>query len=618
MSWKPVIWLLAAVILTALFIAVFERGGSPAGLAVRMDEPLLGFEPQNVTRLAVSVSNFQAECVLRSGRWYVSRPVETRANDARIRQVVDALHRLRRRETIPPHVQKERRLTAASFGLDRPRCRCALGYERGEDTVVLGMDAPFGNLVYVRVNDGGDVIAATRELEGALPGSLDELRDRAVFPAAVRKASRLEIKHAGGFVQLAQAGGVWRIRQPYDAPAARDRVTRLLETLAALQMDAHGGDLPAADPVAYGLGPDEAALLVSVWVEGQAEPLTLSVGKARQDNPALVYARVSDVAAVGAISNAVIALLTAKADTLRDRRLCQADPALMAAITVEDGVRKVTLERAGAAGWMLTEPVRSRADALAVGTLLRNLCAFQADPAPAELASNLAERVVREMDLKVTLAETNMAHAVLTNGAVAVAETAGRRWTYLAGARTGGQQFVLREEDRAVFVGLSSEWVRVFPRGDGAGTDGGLDPLQYMDRGVLGVDVDHVRRITLAKGGREETLVKDAAGNWSVDSPPGARMAEGAVAGLPGIGAELQALRIESLSCTNAARYGMNESSPRLTLGLTGTAGIQKTILLGGGDGRDGVYAMVQGLDTVFVLQKTVAEALTRNLTVAP
>ena len=620
MSWKPTLWLLAAVVLMALFILVFEKGTQMAGLPATADEPLLGFEPGNVTRVEVSTPAYRAECALRHQRWYLTSPVETRADDGRVRRIIEALRQTRRHETIPPAVQAQRGLTAASFGLETPRGRCVLGYNRGQDELALGADAPLGNLVYVRVNGGADVIGATREVESVFPGSVDELRDRAVFPASVERASRIEIKQAGGFVQLALRGGEWRIQQPRDERADRARVESLLRTLKGLQVAEYAGEAPLADPVAYGLGPDEAVVQVTVWPEGEPDGITLALGKPKQDNPALVYARISDVAAICAVSNDVLPKLTLNEDGLRDRRLCDADPAAIAAITVRDGEKKLVLERATADGWVITEPIRSRADLLVVGSLLKNLCALQGDAVTGEVASNAAARLMKEAKLKVSVSEKKTVQAAAFTNAPVVADAGlGHGWSFLVGAdATGDGGLVFQEEAQTVFRVRRADLDKVLPRGETLGQGNGADPLLYMDRRVLDLDGSNVRRLTVAKMGREETLIMDAGGNWSVDSPPGARMAEGAASALLALGTALQAVRIESLSATNSVRYGIDETSPRVTFGLTGTGGIQKTVLLGGDDGHNGVYAMVQGRDVVFVLRRTATEALTRSLVASP
>lgn len=622
MSWKPTLWLLAAVLLAGAFIVVFERGTQPAGLSTPLEAPLLGFEPGNVTSLAINTSNCNAVCMLRNQTWFLTRPVETRADGTCIRQLLEALQRTRRRDTISGALQQQRGLTLESFGLDKPRVRCVVGYDRRQDEIVFGMDVPLGDLIYAQLNGGEDVVAVTREFEKALPGSLDELRDHAVFPATLRQLARIEIKHAGGFIQLASVGGNWRIQQPKDAPADPARVEWLLGRLRELKVEAFGGDTPGADPVAYGMGPDEAAIEVTVWPEGSSDSgVTLTVGKLSQDNPSLFYARISDMGAIGMVAKSALQpLLELRAETLRDRRLCDANPAQVATLTILDAEKKLVAERLAAGGWAITEPIRGTADAKVVGSLLKELCALRGDELPGAEITNAAMRVTQEAMVRVTIAEAQAPRPdSLTNALPSVDTTVKRKWTYWIGTNTTrGARLILRQEDQMVFKVQTADLTRLFQWEATPETGSTADPLRYMDRRVFDLEADNVRRLTLTKAGREETVVKNAGGNWSVDSPPGTHVADGAVAALLGLAGDLKAVRIESVASTNLTSYGFDEASPRLTFGLTGTGGIQKTILLGGTDQRQGVYAMVQGRDVVFVLPRNVAEALTHSLVTSP
>lgn len=620
MTWKPVIWLSAVVGLVVVFIVVFEHGTQPVGLSAPLDAPMLGFEPDNVTSLALTVSNFSAVCVRRDQTWFLTHPVETRANGARIKKLLDALHRTRRREAISPEMQRLRRLSPGSFGLEQPRAQCVVGYDRKQDEIAIGQEAPLGDLVYVRLNGGVDVLAVTREFDSALPSRLDELRDRAVFPPSLRMTARIEIKHAGGFIQLALVGGEWRIQQPREARADPVAVEWLLGYLRELRVEAFGGDVPVADPVAYGLGPDEAALAVTVWPEGVADGVTLTVGKAAQGNPSLFYARISDMGAIGMVGKAVLPLLDLKAEALRDRRLCDAEPARITSLTLLDGDRKLVMERRVEEGWVITEPLRSLADSRAVGSLLKSVCALRGDEPAEGTRSNLAERIAQEAVVKLTMAEGPLGRAEAgTNATPAVEAEAGRKWSYWVGTNTvATSRLVLRQEDQKVFRVSAADLLRAWEAGAPRDSVSLADPLRYMDRRVFDLDVDHVRRVTLAKDGRAETVVRDGDGNWSVDSPPGTKISEAAVTALLSRAGDLAAVRIESVAATNAGQYGFDETSPRLTFGLTGSGGIQKTIFLGGPDRRQGVYAMVQGRDVVFVLPRAVAEELTRSLLAAP
>jgi hypothetical protein len=619
MSWKPIGWLLALIALTGGFIAVFEQGTRTVGLVAPLDAPLLTFEKGTVTGLTMSVSNLDVACTLRGQTWFMTRPVETRADAARIRQLLDALHRTRRREVLSPSLRQQRGLSMESFGLDHPRARCVVGVGQRQDEIVFGSEAPLGDLVYARLNGADDVLALTRDFEQALPASVDEMRDRSVFPAAVASASRIEIKHAGGFVQLALRGGEWRIQQPRDARADTVVVEWLLKLLKGLRVEGFGSPILGADPVAYGLGPDDAVLQVSVWPIGAAEGITLWLGKLKQTTPAVFYARISDSGIVCLVGDAVLPLIGLKAETLRDRRLCDANPALLTSVTLFDRDQKLVLEHPSAEGWVITEPIRSRAESRAVGTFLKTVCGWKGEEVTGEAATNAASQTAREALIRLSLSEAPVGRSDAVTNGNGGGEALHKRWTYLVGTNVESNTcMVVRQEDQAVFRMAVADLTRTFKWRDSDNRVNLADPLGYMDRRVLDGVAEHVRRLTLTQGGREETLVKDATGNWTVDSPPGGQMAEGAVPALLGLVSDLQAVRVESVAATNTVRYGFDEMSPRLTFGLTGMGGIQKTILLGGADAHEGVYAMVQGQDVVFVLPKQVAEVLTRSLVMSP
>jgi hypothetical protein len=75
--------------------------------------------------------------------------------------------------------------------------------------------------------------------------------------------------------------------------------------------------------------------------------------------------------------------------------------------------------------------------------------------------------------------------------------------------------------------------------------------------------------------------------------------------------ANLRALRIASHNPEGLERYGLDQNAVVLTLGLSGEEGIQKNLRMGFRAGTEGVYAMIQGQDVVFVMD----DGIFRNLT---
>jgi hypothetical protein len=141
------------------------------------------------------------------------------------------------------------------------------------------------------------------------------------------------------------------------------------------------------------------------------------------------------------------------------------------------------------------------------------------------------------------------------------------------------------------------------------------EPLIYRDRTMLAVSQENVKRLSLLKDGKEEQVVRDDAGVWTASQPATNQANKDAIEDVLFLTANLRALRIESSSPKTLAACGLDNPSRILTLGLTGETGIQKSILIGFRAKTDGVYALIQGEDVVFVLENSLMERLTRALT---
>lgn len=610
MSWRPIGWLLILACVAGLFIVLFERGVPQGTIAALAEQPLLKMDAAAVTRLSLATPEFKAECALRNGRWQMVSPVETRADAATIRRILSALNQTMRREVITLEKQVKRGLNQASFGLDAPRIRLTVGSAARQEDVVVGAAVPLSDQVFVKVGSEDYVIAASKAIEGAIPPALDALRDRAVIPADFVRINRLEIKHASGFVKLVFRDGGWRIQQLQDARADGAAVERLIGALHGLRVEQFVAESSIVDPVAYGMGRDEAALELSVWQEGQPERIDLTVGKASQDMPGMVYARVSDMGGVCLLAAESLLPLMAGADSLRDHRLCDAAPDAVRSIMLRDGEKKLAIMRSKGVGWRITEPIQTPADTGMVGGLLRWVCELQADMVTGAAASNGLQQAGTTLVWQVALSTT--AGSEGSTNAPAGGETpAGRTWTYsVAQQAVDGWRMVVDEEAKQVFRIRAGD----FP-GAGYGTAGTslADPLIYMDRRVLYVDAASVRRLTLASGGVEESVVRDASGKWMADSPPEAKVQEKTVTGILGMLDDVRAVGVAATQIGDPAAFGLDERALRLTLGLAGTGGIQKTLVFGHAAPDGNVYVALQGQDVVFVLRKETVAALTRR-----
>lgn len=615
MSWRPVLWLLGLVILTAGFMALFEKGSEPAARAMPVDSPVLRVPSSSVTRLSLAAGTNSMDCVSRDGQWFMIKPIEMRADPARMSRLVNAVLGMRRQEVVDPDRRKKRNLTLASFGLENPRARVVVGTELRTDELSLGDTAPIGDRVYVRLNSGEDVLGVSCRLSEILPLDVEGFQDRAVFPSSVREAVRMEVKHASGFFQLVLRNGAWRIQQPYDAPADGARVEQVLQMLASLTVAGFSEAGSRADPAGFGMSGEDMALQVSVWNLGRSEPFVLTVGKARQGDPSMLYARISDAGRLGYIGQEVLVLQSVKVESLRDRRLCDVDPSLITSIALRDGDQKLVLEKNQDGGWMITEPLRSSANPKAVGGLLRTIGGLQGDEVRPSGATNAVAGEIEALAYRLAVAGPEKTP---TNELVAApAPSVGWSCRFGPSGSEVSAGLVYHDEAKVLYKVRREDLAPFGLHQAGSARAPFADPLTYMDCRMWDLNPQKVMKITLSRQGREESVVVNAEGIWSAESPPEGQIAGGAIPALLEMAAGLQAERVESLAVTNGADYGFGESADRLTFGLSG-GGIQKTLLFGRETRNNGVYAMVQGREAVFVLRKSLAESLRRTLVNTP
>ncbi len=138
------------------------------------------------------------------------------------------------------------------------------------------------------------------------------------------------------------------------------------------------------------------------------------------------------------------------------------------------------------------------------------------------------------------------------------------------------------------------------------------DPLVYRDRRIFLVEPAAVYRLVLARGDREQSVRREGDGPFTAES--GGRADDGALRARLDrlLGARVRRYVAERPADLSA--YGLDHPVAALTFGLTGEAGISKTVLVGR-TGEDGAYAMLRGRDLVFTVDEATREALVADLT---
>ena len=245
-----------------------------------------------------------ATFVKEGGAWKMKEPVAAEAEDQALRELHDALAKLRADEFVedkPGDLKK--------YGLDKPeRWRLFNGDKEVLNLLVGGREKEGGGFrAYAKLDKGDAVVLLDMPLTAKLSA---EYRKRSLWPALnVPEASKIVVKTADGTgsFTLEKGPAGWREAGKPDAKLNAEAVNEFLDAFAELKAAKYVEHKPAEGLKLYGLDPPQRTITVETTT-GQKR--TLLVG--RLDDAKRAYAKVEekDRTDVVALSEADTAKLT--------------------------------------------------------------------------------------------------------------------------------------------------------------------------------------------------------------------------------------------------------------------------------------------------------------------
>ncbi|MBN1270001.1 MAG: DUF4340 domain-containing protein [Kiritimatiellae bacterium] len=601
---RTTILLLMAVVLLGTYIWHVERKAETTEERDRRGRRVMQIDPDSILLVRMEFETNVVECAREGAGWLLRRPVSGRADAGEIRRILYDLSELPRGEIITAPDREARGLALGDYGLDRPRARITLGDSRVSRTLLIGRNAPLGGFLYVKEETGEDVIAVHEDLLDLVAVNVEGLRDRNLLPGEPARVRRLGLQRADGFVQLAlNERGRWMIEQPLTARADRVRAMKLLDELFALRIRRFVTDAPG-DAAACGLAEGERQ--VTIWSVGEDRGEVLLLGHAVEDDADLVYAKWTGEDSIYAIPASAVRLVETRANELRDQRLVPLAASDMACVRIEEGERALELRREPDGAWYIVEPRRAKADPERVRKLVSTWANMPIESFVDDHGTNLAALgfvpPARVLTFSARPADAASPAGPADDEVVRVSVSSMER---------GANRILVMLAGEGSFYEISET----------ALDDISLDPLHLRDRTVLRLAAGDIRKIVLARGGAEQALERTDAGSAfvPVGGPPGVGASQEQLEELLATVSHLVASAFVAEDPKDLSPFGLDVPQAVITLGLSGAAGIGRTVLLGGAAPGDGRYGMVRGEDVVFVLSQAVADVLTRDLyTVMP
>ena len=611
---RTTFFLLVLSVLLGAFIAIVEWGEKDESAQELSNLHLLDIEPENVTYWSFSRDNLFVECANEQSQWMIHKPVEARADNIKLNHMLAVMAKLPRGEIVTAAQRESRSLSLEDYGLVKPLARMVLGDAQRRYTITVGGLSPMKDAVYVQVDNTDAVIATSTNLLDIIPRAAADLRDLHLLSGTPTYVKGLAIKRLGGpLVEIIREGTEWIIHKPITARADWFKVTSLLEQLFNLQIQQFVAE-HMADPAIYGLSDDETSLQLNIWQDEEKKGLKLCFGSRTNEKGDLIYTAYRGTGSVFAVQKNSIDALNAGLSDLRDSRLYFMAAGAIAWIRIEEGEKVLQLQKTAAGDWQVTEPAQWKADNHLVEDLINRLNTlhvkgFLSDTNLPALGLEPPFRVVRVADAMPSSDITTQGVTSATAPAASTTQAAGTLPTgrTLAMSRPlPGKEYIyakFEDEDQLYQISVA------------AAATLALDPIAYRDSVVLALDPMAVTKIVLRKKDGVQTVTREGMGPWSPVAPSAGPVNPAVITALLERMTALRVVRFERSEHSELGVYGLKEPRGSITFSLSGQKGIQKTLVLGEASEDLGVYAKVQGQETVFILPKTLADQLLQDIT---
>lgn len=611
LSGRTTLWLFVAVALAAGSVWTIYRHVPPDGGAPR-PRLLLATDIDSLDDIVVETGGATLSCQLRQGTWWLTHPIEARADDERIRLMLDTLALAPVHDVITPEEQRRHGVSQRDYGLTPPRARVLLrGPSVSPVELRIGSYAGHGQSLYAGFTGSANVWVTDPALVDTLPTGIGDLRDRAILPYAAVRLRRFELRAAGQTPVAVErdATGAWWLKQPDVRRADTEAVAALLDyvTEASIRSFVHtgtttGNGTTATDPaslgIAYGCTPEDSPLIARFWfADGRPsfEYHELVFGKTTPEDPSLIYLLSTEEQLVVTVDNAVQHALRVSPDDVRDRHLWPFAPESVLRLRIRGETEAVTLERSQERAWTITQPITA--------------------PARDEAAGALLDALLRLQDLSVVEEDGPPRHdflVELTTGAPA------------AGVHTA---LVSRVETATELGADALDWHFPAARQTHRTDVSQLPPrfgeaafaASLRDPGVLAIDPGALAAVSQQFGTNPVwRAVRARDDGWTVSEPAGGAVARPAIESLARAVAALRATEVAALVPSSLEAYGLREPACALTFEVQAPEPSTRILAIGSAAPSGGRYVWLKGQDSVFVLSDESASTLLAPILVPP
>lgn len=370
LSWRTPFWLfifcVCAVVMT---IVIVNLPTNYQGDVRSVSASLLPYNRVDANEIVIRFPESQTEikCIKKRGVWYVDDGYLVRANADRISLLLNALMGDSIRERITKRQREKREISLADLGLEKFNTELLIRSGSEEVSITIGDDVPYDNNVFVKSNKSLDVYIVEGVLRDIVPTSVDEIRDRTLFPHSISLVNKIEIigKEEDSFViERDIVDGVWEMTSPVRAPASM-AVDDLLHSISFASINSFVwhpvGNIVSKKTISdyvspYGLDVNDTQSIIRVWLVGVTNPVEIRIGRPLPNDSGLVYAFSSIDNSVFTLDQTTIAPFFMGYEILRNHNIFAVPTHLISNISYKNGSELCYLSINESGDWEIRIP----------------------------------------------------------------------------------------------------------------------------------------------------------------------------------------------------------------------------------------------------------------------
>lgn len=607
---RVILFLLAGIAVCALLLWGAQRRVRFFPAAGKTKAVLVEHVLDGVDRLTVERGDARIGLRKQGGLWEMEAPFAARVDQGAVARLLDAFESERVTDALSFQELRRRELSLKEFGLAAARTHVVLSGPQQRDEFLFGAFTPLGSEVYVRMNGLDQVLVVPSGLYGLLPRTADDLRSRRLAHGNRALLRSIELRVPGKpFIKLSKETGTWRLVQPSPAPASDAKVESLLDvvygasvarfvwpTVSNVMDVAESESALRTRMELYGFGAD-TGMQLQVQEAGSSQPSKIVFGRPLDGDAGLTYILLPGGDAIGAVSNSVADAFRVQPAGLRDTRLFSELPGRVRRLQVYFGDLLYVLTQTNSL-WRLEAPVSDVADQAVVKETVERLLRLDAESVD-EGGPEGQPRQRADSEEGVPLSHVELFTEQDALRFMVAPDDVGERYLRITFTNAPAVFRVAASNVPPALVSM-------------------VGLLSLRDKTVLALPKESLRRITLKReGGAAEAVERETgAAVWRLGEGQSGRLMPERLSALLGRLSDLKADRIEKLGLSpgDPDAYGLRAPWLEVSVDVDAVDTVRKTVLVGKEAGFGKRYAMVRGLDVLFVLSGETVAGLSARL----